>query len=541
MKLLAASLSQNRSFFTHPKRLVFFLISLTVMFSFMAIEMKDVFATAGINETINFQGKVTNTDGTNVADGSYDFVFRLYKVSSSGTAQWTETWNSGTSQVTVSNGIFRVALGTHASISSLDFNDDSWYLSVEFNGDGEMDPRIRFASVPYALNAKKVSGLTVTNTTGTFTLANSKTFVVNNGLTFSGTDSTTFTFPVGSGTVVTLDSSGTLTNKTIGSTGLIFSGATTDITTGTDEALTITPNGTGDIVLSGDADTNLQLTFSAAPGIDMAAFSNSGQATTTDGVDGLQITYAVGNIGSSANNAGLRIDVTSSATSTQDVLGVNIGDLSGAHASVTETGIRIGTGWDRGLVIESGGSTNSGLVYSGDGRPTKTITLSPEYPGSTLTASGSATTNGSMTADASGSAQLNRTYYEWISTEAILQDYTALVRVKLPADFDSWTTGTTMTVSYNTGSSVTATNALDVYIYNSSDDSTGRPVYFSTNNVSAKTWTTLDLTSFNLDDGSSPDWDSAGETVAIYFKMRSSGTHNYVQIGDIVINYLAKF
>ena len=58
-----------------------------------------VFATAGINQTINFQGKVVNSDGTNVTDGNYDFVFRLYKASSGGTSQWTETWNSGTSQI----------------------------------------------------------------------------------------------------------------------------------------------------------------------------------------------------------------------------------------------------------------------------------------------------------------------------------------------------------------------------------------------------------------------------------------------------------
>src|SRR3989344_9268322 len=81
-----------------------------------------VFSAAGINQTINFQGKVVNSDGTNVADGNYDFIFRLYKLSGGGVAQWTETWNSGTSQVAVNDGIFRAALGKHQSMSSLDFN-----------------------------------------------------------------------------------------------------------------------------------------------------------------------------------------------------------------------------------------------------------------------------------------------------------------------------------------------------------------------------------------------------------------------------------
>ncbi|MBP7832294.1 MAG: hypothetical protein KA035_00810 [Candidatus Levybacteria bacterium] len=101
------------------------------------------------------------------------------------------------------------------SIGSVDFNSDTIYLGVKVESDAEMTPRIRFTAVPYAFNAEKVSGLTVTNTTGTFTLANSKTLTVNNTLTFSGTDGTTFTFPSGTGTVVTLDSTGALSNKTL--------------------------------------------------------------------------------------------------------------------------------------------------------------------------------------------------------------------------------------------------------------------------------------------------------------------------------------
>ncbi|MBP6975376.1 MAG: hypothetical protein KBB51_00945 [Candidatus Moranbacteria bacterium] len=34
-------------------------------------------AAAGINRQVNFQGKVVNTDGTNVANGSYTFLFCL--------------------------------------------------------------------------------------------------------------------------------------------------------------------------------------------------------------------------------------------------------------------------------------------------------------------------------------------------------------------------------------------------------------------------------------------------------------------------------
>lgn len=46
-----------------------------------------------------------------------------------------------------------------------------------------------------ALTNKSVNGMTITSSTGTFTLTNAKTLAVTNTLTFSGTDSTVMTFP----------------------------------------------------------------------------------------------------------------------------------------------------------------------------------------------------------------------------------------------------------------------------------------------------------------------------------------------------------
>ncbi len=188
---------------------VLIIIGLTAIFAFY--KPAQSYAAAGIYERINFQGKLQNANGTNVSDGNYSVVFTLYDASSGGSNLWDETQT-----VAVADGVFQVELGSiDTTIGSVDFNSDTIYLGVKVEADAEMTPRIRFTAVPYAFNAEKVAGLTVTNTTGTFTLANSKTLTVNNTLTFDGTDGTTFTFPSGTGTVVTLDSSGALSNKTL--------------------------------------------------------------------------------------------------------------------------------------------------------------------------------------------------------------------------------------------------------------------------------------------------------------------------------------
>lgn len=266
------------------KRFLFSSVIITLVWAILATPAG---AAAGIRQVIQFQGKVVNANGTNVTDGTYDFVLKLYDgAASNSTALFTETWssaalwsstmssapisggesltygtdtnestikvgqiitnttksesvvvvavNTGTNVITISptrqawangdtitnkiyvkNGIFQVGINSlNADMSGVDFNTDTIFVGINFNADGEMKPRIQYSAVPYAMNAKKVGGLTVTDTTGTFTLAAGKTLTVNNTITFSGTDSTTLTLPGASDTLVGLAATQTLTNKT---------------------------------------------------------------------------------------------------------------------------------------------------------------------------------------------------------------------------------------------------------------------------------------------------------------------------------------
>jgi len=100
------------------------------------------------NQQINYQGKLADNLGSTVADGSYSMVFRLYTVSTAGTHVWTETQD-----VTVTNGLFSVMLGSDTSLSGVDFNQ-TLYLGVNIEADGEMTPRKILGAVPAAFTAE---------------------------------------------------------------------------------------------------------------------------------------------------------------------------------------------------------------------------------------------------------------------------------------------------------------------------------------------------------------------------------------------------
>lgn len=83
-----------------------------------------------------------------------------------------------------------------------------------------------------AATATSINGNTLTTGTWTLTGASGRTLTFNNSLTFSGTDSTTFTFPSVSGTVMTLSSAQTITAaKTFTNSDLLLLGSSTGTTT----------------------------------------------------------------------------------------------------------------------------------------------------------------------------------------------------------------------------------------------------------------------------------------------------------------------
>jgi hypothetical protein len=300
------------------------------LFVFSHNFLKPVHAATGINKQINFQGKLVDANGLNVANATYTVVFSMYSVASGGTAIWTETQNVTTAN---GDGIFQVQLGSITSLpGSVDFNTDNIYLGIKVNSDAEMTPRVRFTAVPYAFNAEKVGGMTVTNTTGTFTLAAAKTLTVSNTLTLAGTDGKTLTLNGNTTLADNVITFGGTQQLTLAATkSVVFADAFNTVgafaTTLTSTGVTNVTLPTTGTLLTNTASANQTVTSTQSSGTVLGITDST---ALTGAVTGIDITLSGGN---AQDQTGLKFNL-SGAT------GTNLNDIVGTAASwkVSKTG-----------------------------------------------------------------------------------------------------------------------------------------------------------------------------------------------------------
>ena len=285
---------------------------------------------AAINQQINFQGKLTNPDGTNVTNGTYSIVFSIYTVSSGGAAVWTET--QGT--VSVTDGVFRVPLGSVTALpGSVDFNSNSLYLGIKVGADPEMTPRVQFTAAPYAFNSDTLDGR---DSTGFVQLG------VAAAQTDASTNSSIFINKTAAGNILQLQASASniLTLSNTGAFTLVGS---------------LTSSG-GAISLTGNAGSSLTTSIGALTLTGAAASTWS----TTAGNLTIQAGSGTVSLGSSTNltaNAGLNITsaTTNAITLDSGTTGaVNIG--TGANAKTITLGNTTGA---TSIVTFVGAGTNA--------------------------------------------------------------------------------------------------------------------------------------------------------------------------------------
>lgn len=227
-------------------------------------------AKSAFNEQINYQGKLTDTNGISVANGSYNLKFRLCIASDCTDVSdpiWTETLcyspDSGSTcngtgsdqRVSLSNGLFSALLGNVSSLSNVNFNQ-TLYLEVQVGGSGTtpswetLTPRKKLGAVPVAFEAKKLGGKTwaAPDAIGSGTPAGGAfTTLSSTGLTAIGNSSATIAIDSSDWDINTLGAmtgiSGITTDGAYtqsGTSANTFSGASSFTASGT--ALSVTNN-----------------------------------------------------------------------------------------------------------------------------------------------------------------------------------------------------------------------------------------------------------------------------------------------------------
>ena len=109
-------------------------------------------AHSGAPTLVNYSGLLTDGGGSPQV-GTFNVQFRVYDVEIS---EATPLWAEVQSVTTDAEGRFNVLLGSITPLTSSVFTGTDRWLGVRVGADPEMMPRIRIASVPYALRAATV-------------------------------------------------------------------------------------------------------------------------------------------------------------------------------------------------------------------------------------------------------------------------------------------------------------------------------------------------------------------------------------------------
>jgi hypothetical protein len=383
---------------------------------------------------MNFQGRIANSAGNILANGTYNMRFRIWNASSGGAQQWSEDRLVSAGQgVTVTNGQFSVQLGSITPLNASVFASSSLYFEVELPTpasattsspvwtEGAMTPRNQLATSAYAYNAETLDGL---DSEAFGRLGSTNAFTGSN--TFSGTSGFTNTVDVNVASTTAFRVRNGATNlfsvNTSGSQVVVGASDTTGTVlvldtktdagdpTGTNGAMYYNSsankfrcyqNGAwADCIGAGGGGGTLQdaytastspatITTTAAKGVRIAAgasptaslftVTNAGQAAGATNVNGIDVNYVAGST-ASGDNSGIRIDYTpgtgtsSTTNGLKIVSGNSVANTTNYGISVegpgtgggTDVGLRVASGFDIGVDIESGGLQMTGVGNSGE-------------------------------------------------------------------------------------------------------------------------------------------------------------------------------
>ena len=245
----------------------------------------------------------------------------------------------------------------------------------------------------------------------------------------------------------------------------------TALTAGTQTDITVTyQDGTNDFDLVVDTLPNLTGTLDVNSG-------GTGVTTITDG--GILLgsgTGAISNTGVLSNGQlligdgsgdptvatltqGTGITITNGAGSitVASTLGTAIAGSEITNNTIEEVDLEVTNSATDNYLLSYDSSSGGFTWVEGSSSNTRAVYLVPEYPGLTLVPDGSNNT-GTMTSDfCSGTSGLsvntsvcaasdNHNYFSWTTAESTAQDYDIFVRYKVPSDFSSFASSSTITM-----------------------------------------------------------------------------------------------
>ena len=111
-----------------------------------------IIAASTVTTGINYQGMLADSAGEPLS-GTYTMTFRLYIVSSGGTALDTDTHS-----VEVTDGLFNTGIDFDPSY----FDGRALWLGIKVGADAEMTPRQELRPVPYALRGRHEITISIT-------------------------------------------------------------------------------------------------------------------------------------------------------------------------------------------------------------------------------------------------------------------------------------------------------------------------------------------------------------------------------------------
>jgi len=328
-------------------------------------------AESAINQQINYQGKLANSAGVAVANGSYNLRFQLCAGSTcaaGGDPIWTETLcyspDDGTTcdgtgvdqRVAVTSGLFSVMLGSVSVLTSVNFNQ-TLYLEVQVGGSDStpdweiLTPRKILGAVPAAFEAKQLEGFTwavpgaigsTTPSTGTFSALSATSLALTDALTTQYGGAGQNWSAVTTGSMPYFSDTGTMSTIAAGTSTYVFTANGPGVAPTWQAATAGTVTGTGTATYLAYWDGASSLTASAGLTYDGTTLTSGGGFATNSSSTGVNISGASGvltlaGVGNT-NNENLTFDFETVVNTVGISSGTGVTALNFNGLNITSTG-----------------------------------------------------------------------------------------------------------------------------------------------------------------------------------------------------------